>query len=65
VILLTRLDGSTIAVNDGLIVFAEPTPDTVITMSSGQRLIVKETLVEVLERIATFRRSASPGVLHG
>jgi flagellar protein FlbD len=64
-ILLTRLDGTTLAVNDGLIVFAEPTPDTVITMSSGQRLIVKETLPEVIERIAAFRRHASPGALHG
>jgi flagellar protein FlbD len=55
-ILLTKLDGKTIAVNDGLIVFAESTPDTVITMASGQRLIIREPLPEVMERIAAFRR---------
>jgi flagellar protein FlbD len=50
-ILLTRLDGHTIAVNDALIVFAEATPDTVITLAPGQRLLVKESLDEVMERI--------------
>ncbi len=63
-ILLTKLDGHTIAVNDGLIVFAESTPDTVITMSSGQRLLVKEPLAELLERVAA-NRSTAPGGHHG
>lgn len=64
-ILLTKLDGHTIAVNDALIVFAEPTPDTVITMASGQRMLVRETLVELMERVAAFRRSTGAGEHHG
>lgn len=64
-ILLTRLDGTTLAVNDELIVFAESTPDTVITMSSGQRLLVKEPLALVMERVVAFRRSTLPGDQHG
>ncbi len=63
-ILLTRLDGQTIAVNEGLIVFAESTPDTVITMSSGQRMIVREPVKELIERIASFQRSIFAGVDH-
>jgi flagellar protein FlbD len=64
-ILLTKLDGHKIAVNDALIVFAEPTPDTVITMASGQRMLVRETLDELMERVAAFRRSTDPGDHHG
>ncbi len=64
-ILLTKLDGHAFAVNDGLIVFAEATPDTVITMSSGQRFLVREPLSEVIDRIAAFRRLSSSGVHHG
>jgi flagellar protein FlbD len=59
-ILLTKLDGHSLAVNEGLIVFAESTPDTVITMVSGQRLLVKEPLVEVMEKVVAFRRLTEP-----
>ena len=70
VIILTRLDGKSVAVNEDLMVFVEQTPDTVLTMSSGQRLMVKEPLSDVIERIAAFRRSCVPplvpgGVSHG
>ncbi len=65
-ILLTKLDGHTLAVNEGLIVFAESTPDTIITMASGQRLLVKEPLAEVMEKVAAFRRSiVAAGGEHG
>jgi flagellar protein FlbD len=64
-ILLTRLDGHSIAVNEGLIVFAESAPDTIITMSSGQRLLVKEPLDEVMGKVAAFRRSVTAGGANG
>jgi flagellar protein FlbD len=69
-IVLTRLDGHSIALNEDLLVFAEKTPDTVLTMTSGHRLMVKETLDEVVARIVAFRRSVLPslapdGVEHG
>lgn len=64
-IILTRLDGKSVAINEDLLVFAEQTPDTVLTMSSGQRLMVKEHLDEIVERIARFRRRASVPVVEG
>ncbi len=69
-IMLTRLDGHTIALNEDLLVFAERTPDTVLTMTSGHRLMVKESLDEVVRRVAEFRARAlplegPPGVEHG
>lgn len=64
-ILLTKLDGHTIAVNDAFILFAESTPDTVVTMSSGQRLLVREQLSELMERVVAFRRATVPRDPHG
>jgi flagellar protein FlbD len=69
-IILTRLDGHTIALNEDLLVFAEKTPDTVLTMTSGHRLMVKETLDEVVKRVTAFKRDTLPieapaGVEHG
>jgi flagellar protein FlbD len=64
-ILLTKLDGHTIAVNDDLVVFAESTPDTVVTMSSGQRILVREPLADLMERVLAFRRSTFAGGHHG
>ncbi len=69
-IVLTKLDGQRVAVNEDLLVFAEKTPDTVITMTSGQRLMVKESLDEIVRMAADFRARASParvpeGVPHG
>ncbi len=70
-IMLTRLDGHAIALNEDLIVFAEKTPDTVLTMTSGHRLMVRESVDEVIARIAEFRRSTTApgppmsGVDHG
>lgn len=59
-ILLTRLDGHHIGVNDALIVFAEAAPDTIITMSSGQRILVREPLSELIKLVAAARRG-EPG----
>lgn len=69
-IILTRLDGHAIALNEDLLVFAEKTPDTVLTMTSGHRLMVKETLEQVVEKITAFKRGKTPlvgpeGVEHG
>ena len=64
-IMLTKLDGHPIAVNDGLIVFAESTPDTVVTMSCGQRFLVRETVAELIERSVAFRRLTISGERHG
>jgi flagellar protein FlbD len=68
-IILTRLDGHPIALNEDLLVFAEKTPDTVLTMTSGHRLMVKECLEEVVARVTEFRRRSLPveaaGAIHG
>ena len=58
-IILTRLGGNEMAVNPDLIERAEPTPDTVITMVDGHKLVVAESIEEVVERIRTWRASVA------
>ena len=55
-ILLTRLNNRPLVVNSDLIKFIENTPDTVITLISGEKIVVLETVAEVLEQILNFRR---------
>jgi flagellar protein FlbD len=62
-ILLTRLDGAKVVVNEDLIVFADCTPDTVLTLSGGQRLMVKESLDQVVDRSAAYRRRSTLTVI--
>jgi flagellar protein FlbD len=59
VIILTRLGGHEMAVNPDLIERAEPTPDTVLTMVDGHKLVVAESIDEVIERVRTWRASVA------
>lgn len=59
-ILLTRLGkGLPIALNPDLIERAEPTPDTVITLVDGHKLVVTESVAEVVELIRQWRASVA------
>jgi flagellar protein FlbD len=59
VIILTRLGGHEMAVNPDLIERAEPTPDTVLTMVDGHKIVVAESIEEVVERIRTWRATVA------
>ena len=52
---LTRLNGHKIAVNCDLIRYAESSPDTVLTLVTGEKLIVCETSREVTELTRQYR----------
>lgn len=54
-ILLTRLDGRELVVNSDLIVTVEATPDTMVTLTTGDRLLVREPVSEVVDRAVAFR----------
>jgi flagellar protein FlbD len=55
-ILLTKLNNRPLVVNSDMIKFIENTPDTVITLVTGEKIVVLETVAEVLEEILNFRR---------
>ena len=56
-ILLTRLNDRPVVVNADLIKYVEQTPDTLVTLTSGDKLMVKETSEEVVRRVIEFGRA--------
>jgi len=58
VIKLTRLNRHIVALNPDLVVWLDALPDTTLSLVSGEKVIVRETVDEVIERIVAFRRAA-------
>lgn len=54
---VTRLNRSSLILNSDLIEIVEATPDTVISLTNGERLMVMESPDEIVGRVVTFRRS--------
>lgn len=54
---LTRLNGKEFLLNSELIKFLEETPDTVVTLLSGERLVVAESADDVVKRVIDYGRS--------
>jgi flagellar protein FlbD len=54
---LTRINHRPLVVNCDLIEHVETTPDTVITMTTGQKFVVLESVDEVIQQVIHFRRS--------
>ncbi len=54
---LTRLNHVPLILNSDLIEHIEVTPDTVITLTTGQRFMVLEPPEEVVEKVVAFRRA--------
>jgi flagellar protein FlbD len=52
---LTRLNGTQIVLNSDLIKTAESSPDTMLTLINGEKLIVRENCSEVTERVLAYR----------
>jgi flagellar protein FlbD len=55
-ILLKKINDSPIAVNSDLIQYIEETPDTVITMTNNDKVVVQERMTEIIQRVVHFRR---------
>ena len=55
-ILLTKINNVPIAANCDLMLHIEETPDTVITMNNGNKIVVKERLEEIIEKIVDYRQ---------
>jgi len=52
---LTRLNGNPMVLNSDLIKTAEASPDTMLTLINGEKLIVREDCAEVTERVLAYR----------
>ena len=51
---VTRMNGSLLTVNNHLIEMVEETPDTVITLTTGKKIIVKESRQEVKKLVKLY-----------
>jgi flagellar protein FlbD len=58
---VTRLNHTSVVLNADLIECIETTPDTVISLTTGQKLMVRETAEEIVARVVHFRRSIAAG----
>lgn len=55
-ITVTRLNHIPMVINPDLIVFIEETPDTIITLSNGEKIVIQETVGEVIKKVIDYKR---------
>lgn len=60
---LTRLNSTVFSINPDLIEIVESTPDTVVTLTTGRKIIVKETRQEVKNLVLSYRKKVYSGLL--
>lgn len=58
-IAVTRLDGTPILLNMDQIEYIEQTPDTLISLADGAKLVVRETPEQIVERVVEFKRAVA------
>jgi flagellar protein FlbD len=59
---VTRINHTPLVLNSDLIEHLETTPDTVISLTTGQKYVVTETAEQVTEKIVAFRQRILAGV---
>jgi len=52
---LTRLNGNPMVLNSDLIKTAESSPDTMLTLINGEKLIVREDIADIVDRVLAYR----------
>lgn len=62
---VTRLSGTTLVLNADLIEAIEGAPDTTVLLANGRRYMVKEAVVDLLEKIAAWKRRCWQSPLAG
>lgn len=55
---VTKLNGRELVVNADLIEFVESTPDTLVSLTTGRKIMVLEDLDEVIRRAVSYRSLA-------
>ncbi len=58
---VTRLNNETFYVNPDQIEFIEETPDTVVSLESGRKLVVMESTQEIINRIVQYKQRVLAG----
>ena len=53
---ITKMNGQKVLINPDLIELVEETPDTVMTLTTGRKIIVKESRQEVNNLVKSYRK---------
>jgi flagellar protein FlbD len=53
---VTKMNNMDVTINDDLIEIIEETPDTVITLTTGKKILVKESRQEIINLIKIYKR---------
>jgi len=53
---ITRLNNTELVVNADMIEFIEATPDTIITLTTGRKVVAREPVDELIDRIVAYKR---------
>ena len=53
---VTRLNESELVINADLIEFVEAIPETIISLTTGKKIMIKETVDDIIGRVAEFKR---------
>ena len=56
---ITKLNGTRILINPDLIEIIESTPDTVVSLTTGRKIIVKESRQEINNLVKSYRKEIS------
>lgn len=60
-IIVTRLNGQPIVINADLIEHIEAAPDTIVSLTTRNKIVVLESVEEVLEKVIAYKRRISGG----
>lgn len=50
-----RLNGKEFVVNSDLILYVEETPDTIITLTTGQKVVVTDSVDEIIDKVIAYK----------
>lgn len=53
---LNRLNGSEVVVNAEMIELIEAAPDTLVTLNTGKKIIVSNSIDEIIKKVIEYRR---------
>lgn len=59
---LTRTNGREFVLNADLIEEVQETPDTVITLTSGKKLLVKDSADNIIKKVVNYRQKIAAGI---
>ena len=53
---VTRLNDKKVVINSDLIEYIEANPDTVISLTTGNKFVIKESMEETIDKVVKFKR---------